>query len=84
MSIMTSLSESVVESAALAWLESVGWSVAHGPDIAPGTLGAERDDYGQVALDRRLRDALARLNPSLPYERPRENFVKDSRSHSEL
>ena len=65
---MTSLSESVVESASLAWLESVGWSVAHGPDIAPGTLGAERDDYGQVTLDRRLRDALARLNPSLPYE----------------
>ena len=27
--------ESVVEQAALAWLESIGWQVAHGPDIAP-------------------------------------------------
>jgi len=32
---MTRFSESVVEDAALAWLESTGWNVAHGPDIAP-------------------------------------------------
>ena len=30
------------------------------------TPGAERDDYGQVALAGRLRQALSRLNPSLP------------------
>ena len=61
-----SFTESVVEQAALAWLESLGWSVAHGPDIAPDTTGAERADYGEVLLARRLRDALARLNPDLP------------------
>ena len=65
---MTSLSESDVESAALAWLESVGWRVAHGPDIAPGTLDPEREDYGQVLLERRLRTALVTLNPELPYD----------------
>jgi len=27
--------ESTVEDVALAWLESTGWDVAHGPDIAP-------------------------------------------------
>ena len=63
---MTTLSEADVESAALSWLASVGWWTAHVPDIAPGTPGAERDDYGQVVLERRLRDALAKLNPSLP------------------
>jgi type I restriction enzyme R subunit len=63
---LTALSESDVESAALDWLASAGWQVAHGPDIAPDTLGAERADYGQVILERRLRDALAWLNPSLP------------------
>src|SRR5262249_54752348 len=57
--------ESVVEQAALAWLESVGWRVAHGPEIAPDSFGAERDDYGEVILKRRLRDALARLNPAM-------------------
>ncbi len=29
-------SESVVEEAALGWLEALGYSVAHGPDISPG------------------------------------------------
>ena len=38
----------------------------HGPDIAPDTPGAERDDYGEVVLERWLRDSLARLNPQLP------------------
>ena len=60
------VTESVVEQAALAWLESLGWNVVHGPDIAPNTPGAERADYGKVALERRVSDALALLNPDLP------------------
>ncbi len=62
------ITESVVEDAALDWLDSLGWNIAHGPDIAPDTLGAERADYGQVILERRLRDALAQLNEGLPAE----------------
>ncbi len=63
---VTTLTEADVEQAALAWLEGLGWRVAHGPDIAPGAPEAERADYGQVVLERRLRDALAALNPTLP------------------
>ena len=63
---MTTLNEADVELAALGWLSALGWAVAHGPDIAPDTPQSERDDYGQVVLDYRLRDALAKLNPSLP------------------
>ena len=63
---MTTITEAEVEQAALFWLEGVGWQVTHGPDIAPDTPDAERGDYGQVALERRLRDALAELNPRLP------------------
>ena len=63
---MTTISEAVVEEAALDWLSALGWQVAHGPDITPGTPNAERDDYGQGVLERRLRDALAELNSSLP------------------
>ena len=58
--------ESVVEDAALAWLESLGWAVKHGPDISPGgdtltlTLSQrERESYSEVVLEQRLRDALA-------------------------
>ncbi len=61
-----SLSESTVEAVALDWLASLGWVVAHGPDIAPDTPASERADYGTVVLTNRLRSALARLNPDLP------------------
>ena len=65
---MTSLSESAVEAASLAWLENLGWNIAHGPDIAPDTPIAERCDYGETVLSRRLREALGSLNPDLPAE----------------
>jgi len=71
--------ESIVEQAALAWLESVGWSVKIGPDIAPDMPGGERDDYGQVVLPQRLHDALARLNPALPAEALEDAFRKLTR-----
>jgi len=60
--------ESKVEDAGLAWLGNAGWRVAHSPDIAPDMPVAERADYGEVVLARRLRDVLARLNPELPAE----------------
>jgi type I site-specific restriction-modification system R (restriction) subunit len=63
---MSSFTESVIEDAALAWLEAAGWAVLHGPDIAPASPGAERDNYGQMLLAARLRAALARLNPQIP------------------
>ena len=71
--------ESIVEQAALAWFESVGWSVRHGAEIAPGELAAERSDYGQVVLAQRLRDALAQLNRGLPAEALDDAFRKLTR-----
>ena len=63
---MTTFTESEVEAATLEWLESLGWMVAHGPNIAPHAADTERADYSEVVLEHRLRDALARLNPALP------------------
>lgn len=60
------VTKSVVEEAALSWLESASWQVRNGAEIAPGEPAAERGDYGQVVLTQRLRDALARLNRALP------------------
>lgn len=42
---MSAFTESVVEAAALAWLESLGWQSGRDPDIASGELqvkGAEK------------------------------------------
>jgi type I restriction enzyme R subunit len=58
--------ETTVEAAALAWLEGQGYTVLHGPDLAPGGPTAERADYSQVILEQRLRQALQRLNPAAP------------------
>ncbi|MHB1012403.1 MAG: type I restriction endonuclease subunit R [Desulfobacteria bacterium] len=76
---MKGFTESVVEQAALAWLESLGWSVTHGLEIAPGEPGAERTDYAQVVLEARLRDALARLNSTLPPEARDDAFRRLTR-----
>ena len=71
------LTEAVVEDAALAYgSKTLGWAIAPGPDIAPGTVAEERTDYGQVILEQRLRDALARLNPSLPADALDDTFRK--------
>ena len=63
---MAVLTGADVEQAALEWLAALGWRVSHGPDIGFATPGAKREDYGQAVLARRLRDALATLNPGLP------------------
>ena len=76
---MKGFTESEVEEAALAWLEAIGWSIAHGPDIAPDASGAERAGYGEVVLEQRLRDALVRLNPNLPAEAIEDAFRKLTR-----
>ncbi len=38
------VTESIVEEAALAVLGRLGWAVVHGPDIGYGAPGAERVD----------------------------------------
>jgi len=76
---VTAFAESVVEEAALAWLKSAGWQSRSGAEIAPGESAAERDDYAQVVLAQRLRDALARLNPELPVEALDDAFRKLTR-----
>ena len=65
---MSSVAESTVEEAALSWFEELGYGVVHGPDIAPGELFAERENYGDVVLVERMRGALHRINPSIPAE----------------
>ena len=76
-----SFTESIVEEAALAWLHGLGWTVAHGPEIAVGIPGAERSDpgYRDVTLGGRLRRTLVRLNPHLPAEAIDEAFRKLTR-----
>ena len=72
----STLVESEVEYAALEWLESVGWKVAHGPDIAPNAECGERTSYSEVILEHRLLDAVDRLNSDLPADALDDAFRK--------
>jgi type I restriction enzyme R subunit len=56
------------EEAALGWLEALGYTIKHGPEIAFGIDGGERADpeYRDTILQNRLYEALNRLNPNLP------------------
>ena len=60
--------ESVVEEAALAWLESVSWTVGFGPALAPDGADVERSDWRDPILPSRLRYAIERLNRHLKPE----------------
>jgi type I restriction enzyme R subunit len=70
-----SLTESIVEDAALSWFGELGYSVGPGVQMAPGEQAAERDGFGEVLLGVRLREALRRLNPSIP-EEAREDALR--------
>lgn len=72
---MAGFRESDVEAATLERLGRLGYAVLQGPDIAPGEPAPERTDYGQVLLEWRLRDALTRLNPTLPAEASKTPFA---------
>ncbi len=71
-----SLTESIVEDAALTWFGELGYAIAQGPQIAPGEQAAERDAFGDVVLVARLRKALQRLNLDIPDEAREEALRK--------
>ncbi len=76
-----SISEAEIEEAALSWLRSLGYTALFGPDIAPEEPAAERENYGQVVLERRLRHSLQRLNPKVPSDALEEAFRKLTRPY---
>ena len=68
--------ESDIEEASLAWFANLGYTVLHGPDIAPDTPDAERSSYKEVILEGRLRDAVTRLNSEIPADAQEEAIRK--------
>ena len=62
---MIKLTEDDVEQSALNWLSTINWQTVNGPQIAPDSPITERTDFDIVILERRLRDALERLNPGI-------------------
>ena len=69
------MTEDQLEREALGWLADVGWQHRYGPELAPDGSTPERDNYRQVLLIGRLRQAVAALNPAVP-QAAREDAIK--------
>ena len=73
---LNTIYESDIEEVSLDWLTDLGYTVLHGPDIAPDMPNAERSNYKEVVLTRRLQDAVTRLNPTIPTDAQEEAIRK--------
>ncbi|PPD53941.1 MAG: DEAD/DEAH box helicase [Methylotenera sp.] len=63
---MNSLSESEIETLAIERLQALGFDYVYAPEIAPDSAKPERASFAEVLLLSRLRNAVARINPTLP------------------
>jgi type I restriction enzyme R subunit len=61
------LTESIVEQAALEWFGELGYSCLGAEALTPAR--EERESYGEVVLVGRLREAILRLNPTVSESR---------------
>jgi type I restriction enzyme R subunit len=58
------LTEAIVEAAALCWFEELAHFVLPGPKLAPREPAAERDSLCDVVLEGRLYEAICQINPA--------------------
>ncbi len=93
---MTRLTENKIEEFGIKLLERLGYQYLYGPDIAPipssggvdsiedGRRGGPdtREDYSQILLLNRLREAIARINPGIPHDTREEAIKEIQRIHS--
>lgn len=62
------LMESHIEDVTLQWFGELGYVLNYGPTFAAGEPTAERDSFHNVVLVGRLKEAIARINPSIPLD----------------
>ena len=63
---MKPITENIIEQSAIELLQSQGWEYANGRELSPEGLFCERENYQQIILTKRLRNAVAKINPHIP------------------
>ena len=63
---MAKLTESEIETLAIERLQVLGFDYVYAPEIAPDSTNPERASFAEVLLLSRLRNAVERINPTLP------------------
>jgi type I restriction enzyme R subunit len=62
------ITENIIEESAIEILQSQGWDYVNGKEISPEGLFCERENYQQIILIDRLRNAISKINPHIPTE----------------
>lgn len=75
------ITENQIEQIGLEYLSRLGYTIIHAPDISPDGEHPERT-YSEVILINRLRDAIDKLNPAIPYDAREEALKKVLRTDS--
>ncbi len=65
---MSIIDENQVELQSIKFFKELGYKYKNGYDIAPEGDNPERDDYRKVILENRLRSALVKINPDIPFQ----------------
>lgn len=80
---MNNFNENIVELAALDYFAELGYQTINGALIAPGEVASEREDYAQVILWDRLREAATRINPGVGRRQIEQAIVKLQQAESQ-
>ena len=73
---MSELNENSIELAFVHQLVAQGYTYYYGPDIAPYSDNPQRESFESVVLEKQFKDALERLNPTLPESALTEAYQK--------
>lgn len=79
---MTKLNENAIEQLAISLLQDLGYQYVYAPDIAPDGDRAERNDFADVLLQKRLQSAVSRINPNVPIDAQQEALKEILRINS--
>ncbi len=79
---MTKLTENSIELLAIEKLEALDYDYLYAPNIAPDGDNPERSRYDEVLLIDRLRQAVKRINPTVPIQSQEEAIKEITRIHS--
>lgn len=73
---MPRITENHIEQSLIAQLQVQGYTYFYGPDIAPYSDNAQRENFASVILESHFKDCLIKLNPSIPESARVEAFQK--------
>ncbi|HRN70257.1 MAG TPA: type I restriction endonuclease, partial [Candidatus Woesebacteria bacterium] len=80
--LMKTITEDKIENISIEQLSALGWEYVHGSIISPDGEKPERENYEQIILVERLREAVSVINPHIPKDAQEQAIQKVLRIYS--